>query len=126
LENSGITRFGYLTKERATALLMAWLDFYAPKYNLDYSLRCTKCITSGLERVYLEGLIRTLIDRVNAGSEDPVTEIAMYYYEMGEAIDRSSSDALVLHRFAGYMEQAAHSVLSYMQKMEKELYKNGI
>ena len=112
----------WLTRDEAVCWLMAWRDHYIPQYNLDFGPRMKRTITSGLENVYLNGLIDELIERVRNGTEDPITEVAMYYYEMDEVLALSDDDHLITHRFASYMENAAHAVLSYLQKKEREMW----
>ena len=112
----------YMTKEEAVVWLMAWADDYIPKYNLDFGPSMKHRITSGLEHVWLHGLVDELIDRVRNGNEDPTTEVAMYYYEMDEILALSDDSHLITHRFAGFMEEWAHCILSYLKKKEKEMW----
>lgn len=112
----------YMTREEAVVWLMAWAEHYIPKYNLDFSPAMKQRITSGVSYVWLHGLINELIDRVRNGTEDPITEVAMFYYEMDEVLALSDDNHLVTHRFAGFMEEWAHCILSYMKKKEKEMW----
>jgi len=64
-----------------------------------------------------------LIRRIENGKEDPITEVAMYYYDMDEILATSDDDHYITHRFAGYMEEAAHAVLNYLQKKDIERYR---
>ena len=112
----------YMTKQEAVVWLMAWADDYIPEYNLDFGPAMKHRITSGMTNVWLHGLINELIHRILAGMEDPITEVAMYYYEMDEILALSDDDHLITHRFAGFMEEWAHCVLSYLKKKEKEMY----
>lgn len=114
----------WLTREEAVVWLLAWRDEFVPKYNLDFSPRMNRAITSGLEAVYMNGLIDELIERVRNGTEDPITEVAMYYYEMDEILATSDDDHYITHRFASFMEDKAHSVLTYLQKKEREMWEN--
>lgn len=121
---AGTDKPRWLTREEAVVWLMAWKDQYVPKYNLDFGPGIKRRITSGLEHVYLTGLIDELIERVREGKEDPITEVAMYYYDMDEILATSDDDHYITHRFAGFMENAAHDVLGYLQKKEKEMWEH--
>lgn len=111
----------WLTREEAVCLLFAWKDQNIPKYNLDFGPRMKMVITSGLENVYLTGLIDELIERIRNGYMDPISEVAEYWYEMDEILATSDDDHFITHRFAGFMANSAYEVLNYLKKKEKEL-----
>lgn len=110
-----------MTKEEGVACLRAWKNHYVPKFNLDFGPGIKRRITSGLENVYLTALIEDLIERIRNSEFDPITEVAMYYYEMDEILALSDDDHFVTHRFAGFMEESAHDILNFLQKIEAEL-----
>ena len=111
----------WMTREEAIAYMRAWKDFFIPKYNLDFSYRIKTRLTSGSEYVYATGMINDLIERVRESNYDPITTVAMYYYEMEEVLATSDDSHFITHRIAGYLENASYSVLSYLQKKEKEM-----
>ena len=110
-----------MTKEEAVVCLLAWKDRYVPKHNLDFGPEMKRGITSGLENVYLNGLIEDLIERIRNSEFDPITEVAMHYYELDELLATSDDDHFITHRFVGYMEDSTHAILSYLQKIEREI-----
>lgn len=111
-----------MTREQAVVWLMAWREQYIPKYNLDFSDNIKRYVTTGVASVWMNALVDDLIDRVQNGTEDPITEVAMYYYDMDEVLALSDDSHLVTHRFAGFMEEWAHTILSYLQKKEREMW----
>lgn len=114
----------WLTREEAVVWLTAWLDMTAPKYNLDFSFAIKRRITSGLENVYLTGMVDELIERIRNSNDDPITVVANFYYEMDDILAMSDDDHFITHRFASFMENAAHDALFFLQKKEKEMYEN--
>lgn len=111
-----------LTKDEAIVWILAWAETSIPKYNRDYQSSMRNHITSGVAASWMQGLVDELIDRIRNGTEDPITEVAMYYYEMGDIIERSDDDHVITHRFAGFMEEWSHCILSYLKKKEQEMY----
>ena len=91
-----------LTVREAVLLLNEWRRLNIPRYNLDFSIGFSRAITSGRH-------------------DDPITEVANYYYELDEVLAMSDDDHYVTHRFASYMENATHDIMNYLHKKEKEL-----
>ena len=110
-----------MTPQEAVVWLMAWRKENVPLYHLDFSDNMKRCITSGLEFVYLNYLVDTLIKRIRESYTDPITEVANYYYEMDDVLAMSDDGHYITHRYASYMENAAHDILSYLSKKEKEM-----
>lgn len=112
----------WLTREEAVALLITWRKLNVPQYNLDfsYSMICGR-ITSGLENIYINGLVDELIERIRNSALDPITVVANYYYEMDKQLVESSDESFRLHFFASYMENKAHDILWYLRSAEKEI-----
>lgn len=115
----------WMTNAEGVIWLKAWKRERVPKYNLYFPRRTLKNgISSGIEAVWQNCLIDELIERVRNSEFDPVTEVAMYYYEMDEVLAMSDDDHFITHRFAGYMSEQAHAILSYLQKIEKERHQD--
>lgn len=110
-----------LNKDEAVTWLMAWRNENVPVYNLDFSEKMKYCITSGLEFIYLNQLVDILIDRIRQSPFDPITEVANYYYEMDDVLAMSDDGHYITHRYASYMENAAHDILNYLTRKEKEM-----
>lgn len=111
----------FLTKKEAVALLFAWREANSPKYNLDYRFGYSRYITSGVEHSFIEELLSTLIERIRNSNQDPITEVASYYYEMDEVLATSDDDHFITHNFASFMENKAHDIMNYLRKCEKEI-----
>lgn len=121
-----------MTQKEGVAWLEAWREIHIPiamqKYSLlepkmngelDFSPKCLQKITSGVEYVWLNGLVDDLIKRVRDGEWDPVTEVAMYYEEMDAVLATSPDNHFITHRFAGFMAENAHDILWFLMKKEK-------
>ena len=114
----------WLSKDEANALLQVWRDENIPVTNLDFSLKCTHKITTGVENVILNLMCDKLYNRINTSAYDPITEVAGYYYEMEEILATSDDDHIITHRYASYLENAAHDLLGFFIKKEKEIIDN--
>lgn len=110
-----------LTVREAVLLLNEWRRLNIPRYNLDFSIGFSRALTSGHEYVFLNYLVDYLIKRIEKGHDDPITEVANYYYELDEVLAMSDDDHYITHRFASYMENATHDIMNYLHKKEKEL-----
>ena len=110
-----------LNKDEAVTWLMTWRKENIPLYHLDFSEKMKYCITSGLEFIYLNQLVDILIDRIRQSPFDPITEVANYYYEMDDVLAMSDDGHYITHRYASYMENAAHDILNYLTRKEKEM-----
>ena len=112
----------WLTREEAVAWVKVWGEQNIPKHNLRFpNSFLDHTITSAIENVYLTGLVNELIERIRTGNDDPVTEVAKYYYEMDEILINSDDSQFTVHFFASYMESAAYDVLIFLKDKEKEL-----
>lgn len=121
-----------MTREEGVMWLKAWREIYIPKAmekyrslepkkngQLDFSPKCLHKITSGVEYVWLNGLVDDLIRRVEEGEWDPVTEVAMYYTDMDAVLAISPDNHFITHRFAGFMAENAHDILWFLMRKEK-------
>ena len=111
----------WMTRDEAVTWLTVWREQNVPKHNLYFPITIKRSITSGVENVYLNGMIDELIERVRESNEDPITAVAEYYYEMDEILATSDDDHYITHRFAGYMERASYDVLIFLKEKEKEM-----
>lgn len=121
-----------MTRSEGVMWLKVWREIYIPqamkKYRLlepkmngrlDFGPRCIDHITSGVEYTWLNGLVDELIERIDDGEWDPVTEVAMYFEEMDAILATSGPKQFVVHRFAGFMAENAHDILWFLMKKEK-------
>lgn len=113
----------WMTREEAIAWLKVWREQNIPKHNLYFPILIKQKISSGVDNVYLTGMIEELIERIRESDDDPVTTVANYYYEMDEVLATSADDHFITHRFAGYMERASYDVLLFLKDKEKEMNK---
>ena len=111
----------WLTRDEAIAWLRVWEDQNVPKHSLYFPVIAKRIITSGVENVYLTGMIKELTERIRESNDDPITAVANYYYEMDEVLATSDDDHFITHRFAGYMERASYDVLLFLKEKEKEM-----
>lgn len=110
-----------LTKEEGLMYLKVWGELNIPKYNLHYPMMAKLSITSGVENVYLTGMIRELYKRIVKSDEDPVTVVAEYNHEMDEVLALSDNDHIITHHFAGYLERSSYDLLQYLKDKEREV-----
>ena len=111
----------WLTKEQAIAWLAVWRDCRVPKYNLDFSIRTKRGISSGTESAYISHLLNTLIERIRESNDDPLTVVGRFWYAMDEILATSDDDHYITHQFAGFMENETHRILNFLQRKEKEM-----
>lgn len=116
-----VTDEKWLSRDEAITCLRIWAAQNIPRHNLYFSMMSKTEITSGVEHVYLTGMIGQLIELIRESDEDPVSVVAGYYQEMDDVLSTSDDDHFITHRVAGYLENASHDVLLFLKEIEKEM-----